>query len=53
MPMNSQNTTNPLDPDLKSLILDYINAYNRDDHSLAEIILHQIRQRREENGSDT
>lgn len=51
--MSSQNTTGPLDPDLKSLILDYINAYNRDDHALAETILHQIRRKREEDGSDT
>jgi hypothetical protein len=50
--MNLENSTNPLDPELRSLILDYIMAYNTDNHALAEDLLFQIKKKREENGSN-
>jgi hypothetical protein len=33
--------------------MDYITAYNNDNHPLAEELLFKIKQKREENGSDT
>ena len=53
MSENSKNSSSPLNPDLRSLILDYITAYNGDDYSLAEAILLKIKQIREQNESDT
>jgi hypothetical protein len=53
MQMNLENSTNPLDPELRSLILDYITAYNNDNFALAESILQNIRQKREADASDT
>jgi hypothetical protein len=43
--MNSNNSINPLDPELRSLILDYMTAYNNDDHDLANHYLSQIQER--------
>jgi phosphodiesterase/alkaline phosphatase D-like protein len=44
-----------LDPEIKSLILDYITAYNNDDHELANQYLSKIQEHNMEkklNGSD-
>jgi predicted DNA-binding protein len=37
---------------MRSLIMDYITAYNNDDYSLAENLLFKIKQAREQNESN-
>lgn len=51
--MTSVNSSNSsANEELRSLILDYITAYNNDEHSLAEQLLFKIEQLKKNESND-
>ena len=45
---SNESTPDPqkVDESIKALILEYIDAHNREDHAKAELLLHNIREMR-------